>query len=125
MARFQRHYGKTEKFPDRQSPMANIDYIEGNYTVPRGQSMSFDFWWPGGGKTNEYFDVSIAVKTGKDQDGDIVPSIQQLHLREIGREMLRIFDEKTKQTRYTLRLTIQNEEPDFDVTFIANHVRIY
>lgn len=105
--------------------MANIDYIEGSYTVPAGQTASFDFWWPGGGQTKEYFDVSIAIVGGKDQDGDIVPAHQELRVRETGREMLRIFDEKSNQTRYVLRLTIENEEPEFDVTFIANHVRIY
>jgi hypothetical protein len=104
--------------------MAHIDYIEGSYTIPRGETQLFDFWWPDG-KSNEYFDVSIAVIGGVDQDGDVVPDIQQLRLREVGREMLRMFDEKYKKPRYVLRLTITNEEPLFDVTFIANHVRIY
>ena len=105
--------------------MANIDYIEGSYTVPAGQSQVFDFWWPGGGKTKEYFDVSLAVSGGTDQNGNAIPPHQRLRLRETKREMLRVFDDKTNQTRYILQLTVQNEEANINVNFIANHTRIY
>jgi hypothetical protein len=46
--------------------MANIDYIKGGYTVSAGATQTFDFWWPGGGKEKEYFDVSITPIGGRD-----------------------------------------------------------
>src|SRR5258708_5784925 len=103
--------------------MANIDYIKGGYTIDPGPPQTFEFWWPGGGKANEYFDVSIALTGGMDRDGDIVSSRQPLRVTETAREMLRVLDEASQQIRYILRLTIRNEEA-FQVSFIANHVRI-
>jgi hypothetical protein len=104
--------------------MAHTEWIEGTYTIPRGQTVSFDFWWPGGGFASEYFDVWIAPYSGVDIEGGHVGKEVPLRLRQTGREMIRIFDANSNETRYILQLTITNEEPNIDVTFVANHVRI-
>jgi hypothetical protein len=104
--------------------MANIDWIEGGYQIAPRTTFTYQFWWPGGGKPKEYFDVWIAPTSAKDAKGNPVPPSTELRLVERERQMYRIFDEGSKQTRYELWITVENET-DFQVTFTANHVRIY
>jgi hypothetical protein len=95
----------------KDKEMANIDYIEGQYTIAAGATPPpFTFWWPGGGKAKEYFDVSIAP-------------LKPAKLRETKREWVFLVDDKTGQERWELWVTLHNEE-SFPVDFIANHVRI-
>ena len=103
----------------------HVDHIAQDYTIPRGQTATYYFWWPGGGDNKHYFDVSIAPHQGVDIFGGVVDKEVPLHLRETRREMERVYDRDTNEIRYILYLTITNEEPNLDVTFTANHVQIY
>jgi hypothetical protein len=101
-----------------------FDWIEGIYVIEPHATTTYQFWWPGGGEAKEYFDVWIAPTSAKDAKGNTVPPTTQLRLVERERQMFRIFDEKSKQTRYELWITVENET-DFQVSFTGNHIRIH
>jgi hypothetical protein len=98
--------------------MANTDVISGGHTITAHAETTFTFWWPplqlNHADTPGYFDVSISLRT-----------IVSTPLLEVKREM---FLEKEPGTvrdwRYMLLLTLRNDN-DFDVNFIANHVRVH
>jgi hypothetical protein len=95
--------------------MANVEYKSAVYTINPSSSEQFTFWWGDGASGVEYFDVSIAV--------DPLPRHPtQLPLVEEKRAYL--WDESEGNPRNVLLLTLRNDN-NFEVFFIANHVRIY
>jgi hypothetical protein len=94
--------------------MANVQYIEAGYTIPANTAQLYTFWWPGGGSAKAYFDVSVMPLQDPEHPN-------RIRLRETRREKVHIVD--GGQQRYELWLTLQNEE-NFPVNFIANHVHI-
>jgi hypothetical protein len=96
--------------------MANIDYKHGTYTIQAHETQQFTFWWGAGSKApNEYFDVSVAPAFNHENEG-MTPLV------EAKREIYLDASQSTK--RVVLLLTLQNNN-NFAVTFVANHVRIY
>ena len=91
--------------------MANVEYKSAVYTIGPSSSQQFTFWWGQGSTGVEYFDVSIGVDPQPRH-----PS--QLPLVEEQRAYL--WDQREGKV---LLLTLRNDN-DFEVFFIANHVRI-
>lgn len=101
--------------------MATVDFISGDYTIPAHSTQTFTFWWPSHrgeqphGKY--YFDVSIS------------PQYDGVHqemkpLVEVKKERDYTHTAHPLRTEYKFYLTLQNDN-DFDVKFLANHVRVY
>ena len=94
--------------------MANVEYKSAVYTIAPSSSQQFTFWWGNGSTGVEYFDVSIGV--------DPQPRRRpQLPLIEEQRAYL--WDDSEGDPRQILLLTLRNNN-NFEVFFIANHVRI-
>jgi hypothetical protein len=94
--------------------MAVVQYKSAVYTIGPSSSQQFTFWWGPGSTGVEYFDVSIGV--------DPQPRHPtQLPLIEEQRAYL--WDGSEDNPRNVLLLTLRNDN-DFEVFFIANHVRI-
>ena len=99
--------------------MANVDVLSGTYHIPALSTNTFTFWWPSpqpNGK--EYFDVSIAPHYYK-QHNVMKP------LLEVKREWLYVVEVGTiHPVQWRLDMTLRNDN-DFQVTFLANHIRAY
>jgi hypothetical protein len=95
--------------------MASVDYKSAVYKIGPSTSQQFTFWWGKGSTGVEYFDVSIGV--------DPQPRHPtQLPLVEEKRAYLWDGSEPGNP-RKILLLTLRNDN-NFEVLFIANHVRI-
>jgi hypothetical protein len=96
--------------------MANTDYKFAEYKISHNSQLDlkheFTFWWADGAQTNEYFDVSIAPVHNKD-------NLEMKPLIEVKRTIGWSIPHQTD----ILHITLQNNNP-FDVSFMANHVRI-
>ncbi len=96
--------------------MAHIDYKDGQYTIAANSSEQFTFWW--GRNSNgphEYFDVSISPQVNRENE-------RMTPLVDVKREVY--LDASEGPARNVLLLTLQNNN-NFPVMFLANHVRIY
>ncbi|UFZ07280.1 hypothetical protein LQG66_13640 [Bradyrhizobium ontarionense] len=95
--------------------MANIDYKRASYSIPANTTQQFTFWWGRDSKTPyEFFDVSIAPHFDKNH-------LAMEPLRQTDRSV--VWDPRGG-VGVVLTLTLQNPN-NFQVTFEANHVRIY
>src|SRR3984957_17852794 len=94
--------------------MANVEYKSAVYTIGPSSSQQFTFWWGKGSTGVEYFDVSIGVDP---QPRHVV----QLPLIEEQRAYL--WEQADDGPRNVLLLTLRNDN-EFEVFFIANHIRI-
>jgi hypothetical protein len=93
---------------------AHVNWKEGEYFVAAGAQATFPYYWDAGDDSKEFFDVGIWPKPDKDHPSRV------LRLVEAKREWVY----NGRDARYELWLTVKNETT-VDITFIANHVRIY
>jgi hypothetical protein len=91
--------------------MANVEYKSAVYTIGPSSSKLFTFWWGQGSTGVEYFDVSVGVDPQPNHP-------TQLPLVEEQRAY--VWDQRDGKV---LLLTLRNDN-NFEVFFIANHVRI-
>jgi len=95
--------------------MASIDYKEGTYSIPASSSKVFTFWWGRDSHaTKEYFNVSIA------------PQVDSHHttMEPLVEQSRAVYHDPRPGVGEVLVLTLQNRN-NFQVNFVANHVRIY
>ena len=94
--------------------MANVEYKSAVYKIAPSSSQQFTFWWGEGLPGEEYFDVSIGVD----------PQIRRASIALVEEQRAYLSDLSEDSPRNVLLLTLRNDN-HFEVSFRANHVRIY
>jgi hypothetical protein len=94
--------------------MANVEYKSAIYKIGPSSSEQFTFWWGQGSTGVEYFDVSIGVDA----------QIRRPSLALVEEQRAYLSDQSEDSPRNVLLLTLRNDN-HFEVSFRANHVRIF
>jgi len=96
--------------------MATVDYKSGDYRIAASSSQQFTFWWgTDEHELTQYFDVSIGVVFS--------PRIES-YLPLVEEQRAYLLDTSEGTARQVLLLTLRNDN-NFEVNFVANHIRIY